>query len=90
MGPRPGFINPILYSKGTNAFRDIVPGGGPADNANGGVAGWDACTGWGSIDGDDRVFYSSFNGITWAPQQRIVGIGTNPFDIREPEAATAA
>ena len=57
MGTRLGFINPILYSKGTNAFRDIVPAGGPANNANGGVAGypsvagWDACTGWGSIDG---------------------------------------
>ncbi|HEX7690071.1 MAG TPA: S53 family peptidase, partial [Burkholderiaceae bacterium] len=57
MGTRLGFINPILYSKGSIAFRDIAPGGGPANNANGGVAGypagdgWDACTGWGSIDG---------------------------------------
>jgi kumamolisin len=57
MGTRLGFLNPILYSKGSTAFRDIVPAGGPANNANGGtagypsVAGWDACTGWGSIDG---------------------------------------
>ena len=45
---------------------------------------------WKGINGDDRVFYTSFNGTAWAPQQQIVGIGTNPFDIREPEAAITA
>lgn len=54
---RLGFVNPIFYSKGILGFRDIVPGGGPANNSNGGIAGypagagWDACSGWGSIDG---------------------------------------
>jgi len=31
--------------------------------------------------GDDRVFYSHFDGTTWAPQQFVPGIGTNPVDI---------
>ncbi|MCK9685032.1 protease pro-enzyme activation domain-containing protein [Scleromatobacter humisilvae] len=115
MGTRLGFINPILYSKGSNAFRDIVPGAGPANNANGGVAGypagpgWDACTGWGSIDGakmlnmlrgvgqppglavfnsrlfmawkgiehDQRIWFSNFNGASWAPQQFVAGVATS-------------
>ena len=115
MGTRLGFINPILYSKGSDAFRDIVPGGGPANNANGGTAGypagpgWDACTGWGSIDGlkmlnmlrgaglppgladfngklymawkgiehDQRIWFSSFNGAAWAPQQFVGGVATS-------------
>jgi len=39
---------------------------------------------WKGVTGDDRVWHSSFNGSTWAPQQQIVGIGTNPFDMKEP------
>ena len=115
MGTRLGFINPILYSKGSLAFRDIVPAGGPANNANGGTAGypsgagWDACTGWGSIDGakmlgmlrgaglppglavfdnrlymawkgiehDQRIWFSSFNGAAWTPQQFVSGVATS-------------
>ena len=115
VGTRLGFLNPILYSKGSMAFRDIVPAGGPANNANGGVAGypsvpgWDACTGWGSIDGakmlnmlrgvgmppglavfnnklfmawkgiehDQRIFWSSFDGAHWAPQQFVSNVATS-------------
>jgi kumamolisin len=57
LGHNVGFVNPYLYSLGSEAFRDIVPRTGPADNSNGGVAGypagpgWDACTGWGSPNG---------------------------------------
>ena len=52
-----GFVNPILYSLGSHVFRDIVSPPGPADNGNAGVPGyparpgWDACTGWGSPNG---------------------------------------
>jgi kumamolisin len=52
-----GYINPALYALAGAGFRDIVPGSGPCDNANNGVpgypagSGWDACTGWGSPDG---------------------------------------
>jgi kumamolisin len=50
-----GYLNPTLYSLGTSsAFRDINDGVSnavpPAPGYNSGP-GWDACTGWGSIDG---------------------------------------
>jgi kumamolisin len=51
-----GFINPILYSLG-GAFRDVVAPPGPVKNSYGEVAGypagagWDACTGLGSVKG---------------------------------------
>jgi kumamolisin len=57
LGHNVGFVNPALYSLGSGAFRDIVPGAGPVDNSNSGVTGypagvgWDACTGWGSPNG---------------------------------------
>lgn len=57
LGFNVGFINPTIYALGSSPFRDIVAGAGPADNANGGVAGypasvgWDPCTGWGSPKG---------------------------------------
>lgn len=52
-----GFINPALYALAGAGFRDIVPGSGPSDNGNNHVPGypvgqgWDACTGWGSPNG---------------------------------------
>jgi kumamolisin len=52
-----GFVNPALYALRGAGFRDIVHGNGPADNGVSGVtgyparAGWDACTGWGSPNG---------------------------------------
>lgn len=57
LGVNVGFVNPVLYALGSNFFRDIVPGAGPANNSNAGVTGypagtgWDACTGWGSPRG---------------------------------------
>jgi hypothetical protein len=57
LGVNLGFVNPAIYALGSSVFRDIVPGAGPADNGNSGVAGypagpgWDACTGWGSPNG---------------------------------------
>jgi subtilase family serine protease len=32
---------------------------------------------WKGIERDDRIFYSSFNGTTWTPQQMIPGIGSS-------------
>ncbi|MGC9949212.1 MAG: S53 family peptidase [Bryobacteraceae bacterium] len=52
-----GFINPTLYRLAGSAFRDIVSPPGPANNSFGQVtgypvgAGWDACTGLGSVNG---------------------------------------
>jgi kumamolisin len=62
---RVGYLNPTLYGLGADGvFRDINDGVGNAvswtneDGSTGGPspgytsgAGWDACTGWGSIDG---------------------------------------
>ncbi len=57
LGENVGFVNPALYALGSGYFRDIVGAPGPADNGLNGVAGypvgagWDACTGWGSPNG---------------------------------------
>jgi kumamolisin len=59
LGAPVGFVNPVLYALGNTVCHDINPaaGGGPGDNGINGVAGypagpgWDACTGWGTIDG---------------------------------------
>lgn len=62
LGIRVGFLNPLLYQLGGSVCRDVNPlssnpPAGPTDNGTNGVAGypagpgWDACTGWGSING---------------------------------------
>ena len=59
LGVHVGYLNPTLYALGgTNVFRDVNDGVGnqwaaeqnPAPFYTSGP-GWDACTGWGSIDG---------------------------------------
>jgi hypothetical protein len=58
LGFNVGFVNPAIYTLGSAYFRDIVPGAGPVDNGSSGVQGypvgpgWDACTGWGSPNGE--------------------------------------
>ena len=44
-----GFVNPLLYGAGKEAFRDIVAGGNQGCLAGGN---WDACTGLGSPRGE--------------------------------------
>lgn len=57
LGENLGFVNPAIYALGGSGFQDIVANPGAADNGFNGVAGypagpgWDACTGWGSPDG---------------------------------------
>jgi kumamolisin len=59
LGKQIGYLNPILYSLGgTNVFRDINDGIGNAVNGAPGYKsgpGWDACTGWGSVNGSDLL-----------------------------------
>jgi kumamolisin len=57
--PRPvGFLNPTLYMLGNSVCQNISSPPGPADNGLNGVTGyparpgWNACTGWGRIDGN--------------------------------------
>jgi kumamolisin len=57
LGSPAGFINPLLYSLAGSAFRDTLGAPGPLNNSFDGVtgypanAGWDACTGLGSLIG---------------------------------------
>ena len=57
LGNPVGFINPILYSLAQTVFHNISAPPGPANNSYGRVtgypatAGWNACTGLGSING---------------------------------------
>jgi len=44
-----GFVNPLLYSAGKEAFRDVVAGGNQGCLAG---VNWDACTGLGSPRGE--------------------------------------
>jgi hypothetical protein len=56
LGVAYGFLNPWLYQLGNSVCNDVTHGNNdPADGTNAPYytagAGWDACTGWGSIDG---------------------------------------
>ncbi|RXH16671.1 peptidase S53 [Bradyrhizobium guangzhouense] len=52
-----GYLNTTLYKLASSAFRDVVGAAGPANNSFNRVsgypagAGWDACTGLGSVNG---------------------------------------
>lgn len=49
LGHNAGFLNPFLYKNGnTDVFHDITKGDNSGYNAG---PGWDATTGWGTIDG---------------------------------------
>jgi kumamolisin len=57
LGENVGFLNPTLYKYGSTICRDVTGAAGPVNNSYNQVTGypagvgWDACTGWGSIDG---------------------------------------
>jgi hypothetical protein len=69
LGFNVGFVNPILYALGSSVFNPINPlnpslpqlSGCPTDNSNSTIAGypagpgWDACTGWGSPNGQELL-----------------------------------
>lgn len=62
LGTSVGYLNPTLYSLGGSAaFRDIDDGvnnenqGDPAAPSYSSGPGWDACTGWGSVDGSNLL-----------------------------------
>jgi hypothetical protein len=103
LGVNLGFVNPALYALRGAGLRDIVPGAGPTDNRNNGVAGypagagWDACTGWGSPDGEglldalrsiyNRSLYFIVDKSTFGVDEvndviaQAGGLYTNPFWI---------
>ena len=59
IGTPVGYLNPLLYSlAGSRVFRDVADGANnqwsgvsPASPGYTSAAGWDACTGWGSVNG---------------------------------------
>jgi kumamolisin len=56
LGYQIGFLNPILYFYGDQICNDVTLGNNDPEDGSGApyfeaTAGWDACTGWGSIDG---------------------------------------
>ena len=113
LGEPAGYLNYNLYAfAGTDVYHDIADGQSNATNGAPGYksgTGWDACTGFGSVDGtalmyalegvglpvalaqyngklymawkgeerDERIWYSTFNGTTWAAQQQVPGVGTS-------------
>lgn len=107
LGEPVGYFNYNLYAfVGPYVYQDITSGSNGAYSAK---AGWDACTGFGSINGaamstalegvglppaleffntklymawkgmerDDRIFYSSLNGTSWAAQTMVSGVATS-------------
>jgi kumamolisin len=67
LGKSVGFLNTEIYSSlaGTSAFHDIVSGNNGAYSAG---PGWDACTGWGSPDGE--AILSEMSGASSAAVRR--------------------
>ena len=65
------------------ASQQVIPG--VATNVGPSLAAWDVDSGgdgqlyaaWVGGDGDPSLFYSSFDGSTWAPQQVIPGVGSS-------------
>jgi hypothetical protein len=56
LGEPIGFLNPTLYAFGATVCRDVTNGNNDPVDGSGAAyytaaAGWDACTGWGSIEG---------------------------------------
>ncbi len=59
LGTPVGFLNPIIYgprASGASLFNDITAGNNGAYQAS---KGWDACTGWGSPDGNKLLTFLS-------------------------------
>ena len=102
-----GYLNYNLYAfAGPYVYDDVTSGSNGGYNAG---PGWDAATGWGSINGsamatafegiglppalatfngrlymawkgtefDEGIYWNSFNGTNWAPQQKVSGVATS-------------
>jgi kumamolisin len=62
LGHPVGYLNPFLYRHGTSGiFRDITDGNNGGYTA---LPGWDACTGWGSINGQKLLDLLKLQGIS--------------------------
>jgi kumamolisin len=101
LGARIGYLNPTLYALGNTVVRDIFGPPGPANNSLGGVTGypaghgWNACTGWGVINGQELLSALKGFGTLWesfgAPTPGVLGapvVGQNADKRLEVFAAT--
>ncbi|MBV9282407.1 MAG: S8/S53 family peptidase [Chloroflexi bacterium] len=113
LGEPAGYLNYNLYRfAGPYVYRDIADGGSNSAEGSPGYtagAGWDACTGFGSINGsnllmalrglglapalavfkgklymawkgverDESIWWTTFDGTHWAPQQQVPGVWTS-------------
>ncbi len=83
LGSSAGFINPLLYKLPGSAFKDTTGAPGPLNNSFGGVtgypanAGWDACTGLGSVNGTALLTALQQAGSAPAPAQSAGLSATN-------------
>jgi kumamolisin len=85
IGQSVGFINPTLYSaqaQSGKVFRDTLGAPGPANNSLNGVTGypagpgWDACTGFGSVDGTALQTVLSAGATTSTAKTSAAGAST--------------
>ena len=76
----------LFYSSfdGSNwALQQVIPGAGSSVGPS--LAAWDVDSGgngqlyaaWKGADGDTQLYYSSFDGSNWAPQQVIPGVASD-------------
>jgi kumamolisin len=81
-----GFLNPTLYASSViaSAYRDVTQGNNGAYSAR---AGWDACTGWGSIIGNQLLKDESAGPATAAVPRTPARKAPSP---RTPQAAAHA
>lgn len=75
LATRCGFVNPLLYAAaGTGVLHDITDGNNGAFSAS---AGWDACTGLGTPDGD-KLFHALSAAAAGGPQAVKAGTRSSP------------
>jgi len=113
LGEPIGYLNDNLYAfAASNVYRNIADNQSNATNGAPGykaTAGWNACCGFGSLNGqgllyalegvglpvalaefegklfaawkgmerDERIFFSTFNGTSWAAQTMVANVGTS-------------
>jgi hypothetical protein len=76
------FINPLLYSAPRNCFYDIITGNNGSYSAK---AGYDACTGLGSINGANlSQWLMNTNGGTVPTPTSVTGITLSPSNMTLP------
>jgi kumamolisin len=98
LGRPAGFLNPHDYGLPATAFNDVTGAQGPTSNSYQGVsgypagAGWDACTGFGSVKG--KALQDALQALTAGLVSSVTGGGPSgggaPAAAAQPEPAPVA